>query len=205
MKIPSDMTEGYVHKTSHGDIKIISYTTSKSVLVRFVSTGYEVETNTQNIRTGRIKDRLTKTVHGVGCIGDGKHKPTSGRNRTKAYSVWCGIIARCYSVNDREKYKWYNDCSVSAEWLNFQNFADWYEKQPNANREYFDIDKDVLIHGNRVYSKDACMLVHKDVNYLFLCDNDKSLPVGVCYDKLANGYRSSCYHSGVEHGISPKT
>lgn len=204
MKIPNDMNVGCIHQTSHGDVVVVGYDNSKKVRVRFIDTGYEVDTNTQNIRAGKIKDRLTKTVYGVGCIGDGKHKPTSGRRKTKAYSTWCGIIDRCYSSNDKESYRWYGDCSVSDEWLNFQNFADWYESQINANRECFDVDKDILIHGNRVYSEDACMLVHKDINYLFTCRSESDLPAGVCYDKLANGYRSNCYHSGVEHRIYTK-
>ncbi len=198
------MVIGYKHKTTHGEIVITIYENSKKVRVRFIDTGYEVETNTQNIRTGKIKDKLAKTVYGVGCIGDGKHKPTSKRKKTKAYSVWCGILARCYGGGSSESCKWYADCSVSDEWLNFQNFADWYEKQPGANREYFDIDKDILIHGNRIYSKDACMLVHKDINYLFICERGRDLPVGVCYDNLASGYRSSCYHSGIENCIFTK-
>lgn len=115
------------------------------------------------------------------------------------------MISRCYSKSERVKYRWYNDCSVSDDWHNFQNFAEWYELQENSNKDNFELDKDVLYHGNRVYSKQSCMVVHKDINYIFSKKEGSKGPVGIYFDKIAGGYRASCRVGKVEKTLFSKS
>src|SRR5690606_12269544 len=83
----------------------------------------------------------------------------------RAYSVWKGILARCYSKRTRLN-KSYEGCTISKEWMNYQNFAEWYKKQPNNDKTNYQIDKDLLVKGNKVYCKDTCCLLPSRLNGL---------------------------------------
>ena len=50
----------------------------------------------------------------------------------------------------------YIGCTVCIEWNNFQNFAGWF----NENYiEGYDLDKDIKVNGNKVYSPVTCLIV----------------------------------------------
>lgn len=72
------------------------------------------------------------------------------------YQTWKDMIKRCYSTKCQEKFPTYKGCSVSADWHTFSNFKAWMEKQ---NWEGKQLDKDILIEGNKVYSPETCVFV----------------------------------------------
>lgn len=125
-------------------------------------------------------------IFGVGYNGDGEYKAFIGGNGVPHYEVWKGMLRRCYSDRFKEKNKSYESCSVHPDWHNFQNFADWY-----LNHEFYglgyELDKDILVQGNRVYSSTTCCLVPRQLNLLIQKPQKKSnkLPVGVT--KAARG------------------
>ena len=113
-----------------------------------------------------MKNPYHSTAFGVGYIGSGKYK--GGKHGSKAYQYWYGMIRRCYSNEYLDKNPSYSDCYVCDEWLNFQNFAMWF------NDNYYEIpdhimnlDKDVLISGNKIYSPDTCCFIPNNINMLF--------------------------------------
>lgn len=107
----------------------------------------------KNTRYDHFKDKSLKCpfearIFNKGFIGHGKYSYKSHR---LIYSVWCHMLERCYDDKYKEKYPTYKDCKVCEEWLNFQNFAKWYEENyyeiPN---EKMCLDKDILIKGKRI-------------------------------------------------------
>ena len=101
--------------------------------------------------------------------------------------VWRGIIMRCYSKAHHEKHPSYIGCTVCDEWLTFSNFKKWYQEH---YIEGFDIDKDILVKGNKVYSPQTCCFVPKEINVLFQREKERpnNLPQGVT--KLHRRYRA---------------
>lgn len=94
------------------------------------------------------------------------------------YSRWCNVLNRCYSDKEHIRNPSYIGCSVVTEWHTFSNFKAWMEKQDWEGKE---LDKDILVEGNKIYGPDTCAFVNKETNY-FLRDIPKrlySLPVGV--------------------------
>lgn len=105
------------------------------------------------------------------------------------------MIQRCYSKKFQAKHPAYIGCSVCDEWKNYQNFAEWcisnyYEIQ----NEKMQLDKDILIKGNKIYSPDTCVFVPQRINKLFIKSNKSrgEHPIGVSYDKNRNKFTSQC-------------
>jgi hypothetical protein len=176
---------------------IVEYNTRTNILVKFLDSGMVFPTNYNSFNNGtvKIKDPYDKSVYGVGCIGEGKYKSYDNMKQTVFYKKWCAILRRCYSEKEREKYPTYNDCSVSEEWLNFQNFAAWVDENYYVvDGEVMHIDKDILKKGNRVYSSETCIFVPQRINTLFVrnTSNRGNLPIGVTYDKIRGKYVSRC-------------
>lgn len=141
-----------------GKLEVISEIKNKHVLVRFCETGYETLARVDSVRNGSVKDRLFRSVHGVGFIGDGVHETSFMGKNTIEYLCWQRMIGRCYDRNNIS-HEYYKDCIVCDEWHNYQNFADWHkENYPNDGNKYA-LDKDIIVNGNRVYGPDFCKFV----------------------------------------------
>lgn len=134
-----------------------------------------------------------KLFAGVARIGDGKRRSRNGGKKIKCYKVWEGMITRCY-VESSQHYQRYGGRGVYVcdEWLNYQNFADWYLSQKNNSKPNFQIDKDLKIIGNKVYSPETCEIVPSRVNSLLISTNSRrgDLPVGV--HALKDKFKASC-------------
>lgn len=102
-------------------------------------------------------------------------------------SMWRNMIARCYGLSDLKKHPTYKDCDVCDEWLIFSNFKKWFDEN---YVEGYQLDKDILQKGNKVYSPDTCCFVPHEINKLIITANRKEsqLPVGV--RKVPYGYQT---------------
>lgn len=139
----------------YGTFTILSFNNSKSIDIRFDATGTLANFSAQSIRNMSIKDYNYPAIFGVGFRGYGEYKTLINGEITKAYRVWRSMIQRCYD-NKCKSYKTYYDCTVSPEWCNFQNYADWFYKN---YVEGCHVDKDFKIKGNRVYSESTCLFI----------------------------------------------
>lgn len=93
-----------------------------------------------------------------------------GESRSKLYSVWINMKARCYNKNS-PNYQNYGakGVSICEEWLNsFESFQEW--AMENDYKEGLFLDKDIRPflderEGN-VYSPENCMFVTRIENNL---------------------------------------
>ena len=104
----------------------------------------------------------------------------------KEYESWTKMLQRCYSNKYKEKRPTYQNVTCCEEWLLYENFYEWLHSQENfeqwLNGERWEVDKDILVKGNKIYSPDTCCLVPHGVNCLFTkCNKNRSdlLPLGV--------------------------
>lgn len=165
-----------------GKYTVIEANGCNDVLVRFNLTGAVVRVFSSQIKTGCIKDLMCPIKFGVGFIGVGDHKSEINGKPCKAYSVWSGMMSRCYNENNKcyDRYG-RRGVKVADEWHNYQNFAEWCLTQVNFNREDFQIDKDLKNKGSLIYSIDNCEFIPKKLNILLTGTSHKKdgLPVGV--------------------------
>lgn len=76
------------------------------------------------------------------------------------------MIQRCYSKTVHKLKPYYKGKKVCEEWQNFQNFKAWYDEHFVA-WEKVDLDKDLLIQGNNVYSPETCAFITHFLNTIF--------------------------------------
>jgi len=80
------------------------------------------------------------------------------------YNAWKTMIMRCYSLKWQSKYPTYKDCTMDKEWLLFSVFKKWMENQDWKGNQ---LDKDILIPGNKHYGVKSCVFVDRDTNVYF--------------------------------------
>lgn len=123
-------------------------------------------------------------VNDIGLTRDINYK------RTKWYNTWKGMIGRCYDSKIQLKQPTYIGCTICDEWKLASNFKLWFDKQVIAHDS--ELDKDILFHGNNIYSANTCRFIPKCLNTLF-CDCGSTrgeFPIGVNYDKKHKKYNS---------------
>lgn len=128
-----------------------------------------------------------KKIYGVG-INDYK-QISINKKHLKSYNCWVSMLGRCYSESKRNKAPSYADCSVALEWHLFSNFKHWYDKHYQPN---YQLDKDILDKGNRIYSPKTCCFVPHTINSLFTkCNKTRGkYLIGVTYSKSKKKYET---------------
>lgn len=164
-------------------MKIIKYNGKDDIIIEFQDE-YKARVHTQygNFKKGNVKNPYHPSVYGVGYLGEGKYKPSENGKSTKIYEVWVSMLQRCYDPYFLNKRPTYRDCMVCNEWHNFQNFAKWWEeKLYECNNERMELDKDILVKGNKIYSPETCLIVPNRINLLFCKRQNRrgKYPIGV--------------------------
>ena len=103
--------------------------------------------------------RLVYTV-GINDLKGDKTRPNG--TDCPIYSKWKQMLQRCYSEAYLKNRPTYRGCTVCEEWKTFSNFMAWLTKQKNW--EKLELDKDILVPGNKHYSPETCVLVSRDLN-----------------------------------------
>lgn len=183
---------GIISKNNQGsEMKILEYRNSKEIIVQFVEHGNLVKTNWDAFCKGNVRNPYDKTVYSIGFIGVGSYKSSVKDIINPQYNKWRAILQRCYDEKHHNKYPTYKGCKICEEWLNYQNFAQWYdENYYQVGNEKMCIDKDILVKGNKIYSPETCIFVPERINNLFVKSNSirGNLPIGVTYKSVAKRY-----------------
>ena len=196
---------GSVHSTNkYGDFIITKYVNASNVHIKFLNTGYETVTLNSCTLSGEIRDRYFPSVHGVGIVGEESSRDSNG-NKLKEYFLWNHMLTRCYGKKAKLKLPSYEDCTASTNFKYFPYFKDWCSKQIGFGNEGWQLDKDILIKGNKIYTEDTCCFVPAEINSLFIkCDRSRGeYPLGVNYHKATRkfvaqiSYRKIKTHLGL--------
>ena len=129
-------------------------------------------------------------VFGVG-INDADYvvdpSKKSGLKKCPAYHSWARMMQRVYSDAFAKKNPTYHDVTICEEWHIFSNFRSWWVDHAVDNWE---LDKDLLILGNKEYSPDKCIYIPKWLNVIANgADAARGdLPIGVTYNKKSGMY-----------------
>ena len=159
---------GKVFKSlNSGDFKVVKYNNVRSVEIQFINTGYRKVAEMKEVRNGGVKDPYSPSVYGVGIVGT-KYPSSKSGVQTKEYKLWCRMLVRCYSESFKKKQPTYEGCEVSNNFKSYEYFYEWCRKQVGFGNEGWQLDKDLLVKGNKVYSEDSCVFLPKEINLLLV-------------------------------------
>lgn len=139
--------------------------------------------------------KKNKLVYGVG-VNDADYSVHKCENRKIVwrcpyYGTWKGMLERAYYDKLKLKRPTYQGVTVCEEWHSFMRFRAWMEKQDWEGKQ---LDKDILVQGNRVYSPTTCVFVDGVVN-TFLIDRSAACgewPLGVSWFEPRKKFMSLC-------------
>lgn len=150
---------------------------------------------------------MTTVIYGVGIREQGKYATSENNKHTKVYTLWKNMLARCYSKTMLSHRPTYEHCEVSGDFVYFQRFAEWYEQQTSYEGIEYQLDKDLLVKGNKIYSEAFCLMIPRQVN-MFLCKSEAargSLPIGVTFDKRSGLYMAQLSDRGYRYSSQHRT
>lgn len=100
------------------------------------------------------------------------------------YKVWVMMLARSYSQAYKKKYKHDYSVTVCSEWLKFSVFKEWMQRQDWNGKE---LDKDILVSGNKCYSPDTCVFVSQELNKFFNLHKNRKSSTLIGVTKIVEG------------------
>ena len=183
--------EGKVFKTkNYGDVVVLDYYNARDVTIKFLNTGNVRKTGTSELKKGEIRDNEAFPVYIVGIMD----VPNEARRNVpipKEYSIWNGVRHRCYNENIRHLTPSYQEAEMSENFKRYSYFKDWCHNQIGFDQDGWQLDKDILVKGNKLYSEATCCFVPPEINTLILkADRIRGkYPIGVYEDKQAGKFK----------------
>ena len=143
-----------------------------------------------------------RLTYGVG-FNDRKYKTTIDGRPTREYSLWMSMLYRCYNEESHKLFPTYTGCTVHEFFHSYSNFYEWCQDQIGFDCG-FELDKDLLVKGNKIYSKDLCLFLPRKLNGVLTKSNAArgDLPIGVSFNKQVGRYMAQikmfkkCYGLG---------
>ena len=151
-------------------MEIIKYVNSHNLDVLFEDGYIAYGKGMSKFKKGMIKNPYCPSVHGVGYIGEGRHRCKVDNKSMLSYETWNSMLYRCYNKRkDGQNDSYYGIVEVCKEWHNYQNFAEWYyENFYTVGEESMCLDKDTICRDNKIYSPETCVFLPKKLNVAFI-------------------------------------
>ena len=158
---------GEKYTTNEGyEVEIIEYYSGKYNIKFTYSEHIKYGVAIGELISGEIKNPFHPSIQGVGYLGI---KSNSNISKSPPFLKWQSMLLRGYNKKFKEKHPTYKDVTVCKEWHNFQNFAKWYdEKWKPWMDKTWNLDKDILVKGNKIYSPETCAFVPQEINNMLL-------------------------------------
>ena len=140
-----------------------------------------------------------KPVYGIGINDSGyvvsRYETVDGKQKgvwiCPFYRAWKHMLERCYSKRLHKIRSSYVGCEVCLEWQRFSVFRRWMKSQDWQGKQ---LDKDILVLGNKVYSPAACIFVSRQLNN-FLTNSLRArgdFQIGVSWNNRTGKFISHC-------------
>ena len=136
-------------------------------------------------------------VYGVG-INDWGGKVRVDGKPIWEYNLWSGMLQRCFTDGFKQSRPTYEGVTCSKEWLSMVTFIEDVSKMKGFGLDGWELDKDILHKGNKLYSKDTCCFVPHEINML-LTKRDKArgeYPVGIYFHKATGKFMAQLNING---------
>ncbi len=140
---------------------------------------------------------MVQLVNGIG-FNDRKYPCWTDDRRTPEYATWQDMLLRC-TDKFQAKYPTYLGTTCSDNFKVSSYFHEWCHEQigfgnVDNNGKSWQLDKDLLIFGNKLYSEHTCVFVPHRINLLLVKSNASrgEFPIGVCFDNRDKRFYARC-------------
>jgi hypothetical protein len=145
-----------------------------------------------------------KLMYGVG-VNDADYAvqpsgPDGKRRTCPYYRAWNNMLRRAYCQKLHAILPTYIGVTVCEEWHSFMAFRAWMMTQDWEGKQ---LDKDIIVPGNKVYSPATCAFVSSQINVL-LTDSAAARgewPVGVDWNRHAKKFRAQIAEGGKRRSL----
>lgn len=142
--------------------------------------------------------KRTAKMYGVGIDDvDYNVRPVVDGKQTycSIHRSWKSMMTRSYCIKYKKIRPTYNDVHVCDDWHSFMNFRNWVLSQGDVTG--LQLDKDLLVVGNKLYSPDTCIFVDSEVNNVIQYKKRRNsrLPVGV---SVIRGLKTTPYLARIQ-------
>ena len=141
---------------------------------------------------------MSNLVLGAGFNDRSRPANVDGKD-VKEYKLWNSMLRRCFSEKYQNRQPTYRGCNVSDNFLCYSFFYDWCHNQigfgkVDVNNRHWQLDKDLLFVGNKLYSETTCVFIPQEINSFFNEHGNArgEYPVGVSFHKASGKYIASC-------------
>lgn len=138
-----------------------------------------------------------RLILGIGIRGD-KYPSHKDGKILREYNTWTGMLRRC-TEECWIKNPSYVGVTCSENFKSYSYFYEWCNKQigfmsKDEKGKSWNLDKDILVRRNKIYSEDTCVFVPQNVNCLLTRSEAKrgKYLIGVCWDKQHSKFRAYC-------------
>jgi len=139
-------------------------------------------------------NKSNKLVYGIGVKGT--EYPTKEGRHTKEYSLWSSMLRRC-TEKSWIKHPSYKGVTCSENFKSYTFFYEWCQSQvgfgnKDERGKSWQLDKDILAEGSKVYSEGVCCFVPQRINTLLIkCDASRGdWPIGIYWNKERGVFKS---------------
>lgn len=140
---------------------------------------------------------MNKLVYGIGT-NDRKYPTCEGNTSIREYRLWKHMLYRC-TKSLWDKFPTYTGTTCSDNFKSYSYFYEWCQTQVGFRNiddkgRTWEIDKDLLIKGNKLYSEDACVFVPHKINSMLTkaVATRGEWPIGVTWNTQSNTFQASC-------------
>ena len=136
--------------------------------------------------------------------GSGRWRKTIRVNKVPCWTLsgqlWSAMRKRCVQGGEFQIQRpTYSGCVVSEEFEDFQSFCNWHRSQIGYGLGY-QLDKDLLVEGNKIYSAEQCVLIPRQLNsFCTASQRTTNLPRGVSFS--SGKYRSAIEFLGTTRSL----
>lgn len=141
--------------------------------------------------------KMPELIYGV-ALNNGQYPAILNNKNSKEYSLWKSMLQRCYCQKYQKRQPTYIGCSVSDNFKSYSYFYEWVTHKKGFNIDGWQLDKDIVFKGNKIYSEYTCFFVPREINAFFNAKNkDRGIyPLGVCFNKKTGLFRARCNKNG---------
>lgn len=187
--------------TKGGECLVIKYEGKTKITVIFKENmNYEIITSSKTLRAGHILNPYFARYFEFGYLGVGEYKMCDNKKSTPSYTAWKFLLLRLFSEDRLSSNPTYRGCSICKEWANFQIFSEWFYSHSSYGLGY-EIDKDLLVQGNKHYSPETCVMIPQEINKALKTVQVNTVVAGVRKRTNTKGYQVRVTENGKRRHV----